>query len=207
MTMTFKTFAVVGAAIIAELLFCVLFLASLSMASARWTSGSPVTHRTESGTPSTADPVATATPSPGPSPTSSPQPSRTDLVQKIDSMRDMHSRISGAGTPEALAALLPSMDRLMHEGLVLMRAMKPGLPASETGEVVSAELTVQQAESVQDFLELMEALIVMKGDRDSALKGNAGSGPAPRTREGPTAVGSKLVRMQTHQLTGLVMSI
>lgn len=185
--MTFKTCAVVGAAIIAELMFCVLFLASISMASARWTSGSPATHTaesglhsTKSGTQSAADPVAMATPSPSPSSTS--QPHRSDLAQKLAAMRDVHSRISGADTPEAVVALLPDNDRLMHKGLVLMFGMKSGLAAAQVGAVDPREITAEPdpklRASVRDFVDLMEALMVLKGDRDSAMKGVPGTGAA-----------------------------
>lgn len=226
--MSLKTCVVVSAALIAELLFCALFLAALSMSASSWISEPHELRSTEFGLAPTES--GKVNPSPDTSPSDSMEVAtptteraaaqaptspggRTELTQKIASMRDMHSRFSGAllaaasgtGTSEAVAALLPSSDRLMQEGLALMRAMKPGLPATETGEINATELTAQQSESVQDFLELMEVLIAMKGDRDSALKAGPGR-VSPWTRESPAPAVPRpsLVRMQEGEFPELV---
>ena len=93
----------------------------------------------------------------------------------------------------------------MQEGLALMRAMKPGLPTTESGEINAPELTAKQSESVQDFLELMEALIVIKGDRDSELKTDHGrSSSGTRESPAPTAIGPSLVRTHEGEFPALV---
>jgi hypothetical protein len=181
--MSLKTCALVGVAIVAELLFMALFLASLSMS---------MTMSTASRTPE-----VRTTGRPGAfrhrgcrRAESASRP--RDVVQKIASMRAMHaqmseaSAMSGVGSAEAVAVLLPEQERLMQEGLGLMRRMKPGLPAAaitDLGQALSADITAAQTESVRDFMELMEALIVMKGDRDSVIEAqrarDASPGPAP----------------------------
>lgn len=109
-------------------------------------------------------------------PLTKPKIGRTDVAEQVSAMREMHRRMSAARSPEARVALMPESDRLMQEGLVLMRSLKPGLPAKDSGELISGgkdtggAITQAQAESVQEFLGLMEMLIEMKGDRDSVTE-------------------------------------
>ena len=194
--MTFRTYATGAVALTATLLFCALV--SLTLNESEAVSGAglrPVRTGAKAATISVIDAAAVTSAIPV---TKNPAPrlAHTELTQKIASMRDMHSRIAAATTPEARNALLPESDQLMQEGLALMRSMKPGLPASESGEIDAPELTAKQSESVRDFLDLMEALIAMKGDQDSATKtGTAGTaGPGGRL----TAIGPSLVR--THEV-------
>jgi hypothetical protein len=95
---------------------------------------------------------------------------RNDVGAKVASMRAPHQRVVNAESPAARAALLSNSVQLMDEGVVTMRALKPGLPVTATGEVDFAAITPAESESVQDFIALMEVLIEMKSDQDSVLQ-------------------------------------
>jgi hypothetical protein len=204
--MPFKTYATVAVALVATLLFCALVSMTLSQTEAA--TGSFGSGSGSSPTAAGAKPgkVSSTSVAPG------PRISRSELTQQIAAMRDMHARMSAAisgamsGSPgvsssdaEVGTALLPDSDRLMQEGLVMMRTMKSGLPTTESGEIIATELTAAQSESVQAFLELMDALIVMKGDRDSAVKVPVDAESATRRPGSPPAIGQagrSLVRLR-----------
>ena len=116
--------------------------------------------------------------------TSSTSPQRPELQSQMSSLRDMHERLSAAGSVADRRALMAESDRVMSDGVGLMRQLKQGLGSAvaESGEVRSAYVTQDVSDKISAYLGLMELLIQLKGDREAT------TGPAaPTTEAGPSA--------------------
>ncbi len=116
--------------------------------------------------------------------TSSTSPRRPELQSQMSSLREMHERLSAAGSVAERRALLAESDRVMGDGVALMRQLKQGLGSAvaESGEVRSAYITQAVSDKISDYLGLMELLVKLKGDRE------APEGPAaPMLQAEPSA--------------------
>jgi hypothetical protein len=122
----------------------------------------------------------------------------------------MHERLSAAGSVADRRALLAESDRVMGDGVALMRQLKQGLGSAvaESGEIQSAYITQEASDKISDYLGLMELLIQLKGDRD-AIKGPAAptmdAEPSANTSlssAAPAAIAARLGTNRCCDLTG-----
>jgi hypothetical protein len=92
-----------------------------------------------------------------------------DLRTQMASLRGMHERLIAAGSDDDRHALLVESERVMSDGVVMMRRMKSALPVSQSGEITSEFVTEGESDAIKDFLGLMELLVQLKEDQDAII--------------------------------------
>jgi hypothetical protein len=96
-------------------------------------------------------------------------PDGLDLPSQMASLQDMHERLAAARSDDERRLLLARSERVMSEGVAMMRRMKPRLPVSEAGKVASKFVTESEIDAVRNFLGLMELLVQLKEDQDALI--------------------------------------
>jgi hypothetical protein len=110
-----------------------------------------------------------------------------DLPAQMASLQDMHQRFAAAQSDDERRVLLAQSERVMSEGVAMMRRMKAHLPASDTGRLVSEFVSESESTAVVNFLSLMELLVQLKGDREAIVTPAGPTEPAQPARIHPSA--------------------
>jgi hypothetical protein len=105
-------------------------------------------------------------------------PQRPELRAQIAALRDMRERLAQAGTGTERRALVNESERVMSDGVALMRRLKLDLASvvSESGEIRTRSITQAESDKITDYLGLMELLVQLKGDRDAVPAAPRGNG-------------------------------
>jgi len=115
-------------------------------------------------------------------------PEHPELRIQMASLRDMHERLTVAGHGSGHPDLMNESERVMGEGVALMRRLKLGLGSAvaESGAVRTLSVTQAESDRITDYLSLMELLILLKEDRDAmAQPGAAGPTTERSTVQSP----------------------
>jgi hypothetical protein len=103
------------------------------------------------------------------------------------SLRDMHERMVAVVSLGERRALLAESERVMSEGVAMLRRMKPGLAVSESGKVISEFVTEADSDAIKDFLGLMELLVQLKDDQNLLMTPASPTQPARPARIQPAS--------------------
>jgi hypothetical protein len=105
-------------------------------------------------------------PATGASDASLTMPQRQALRSQMTTLLDLHERLPAARSREERIAWLARSERVMSEGVALMRSMKRTLPVAESGELNSPFVTEAESYAINDFLALMDLLVQLRNDQN-----------------------------------------
>ncbi|MDM0116378.1 hypothetical protein QTI66_29940 [Variovorax sp. J22R133] len=92
--------------------------------------------------------------------------------RQMRAMREMHQKLMAATTPAQRCALMDEQRKIMQDGMAMMAPMDGAMPMDHSG--MTGHSTPRNMDSVERRMGMMEMMMQMMLDRESAMPGGPG---------------------------------